>query len=78
MCLAKVCPAKISTYMILIVHLDVHRYFPKIFGPKENEPLNKKASMDALERLTAEVSSLTYMYSFIACHVVYFSIRPCQ
>ena len=37
-------------------HTRTHRYFPKIFGPKENEPLNKKASLDALEGLTTEVN----------------------
>ena len=49
------CDAVVS----LCAHIHhVRRYFPKIFGPKENEPLNKKASIDALEGLTTEVNTL--------------------
>ena len=33
------------------------RYFPKIFGPQENEPLNSVATMAAFEKLTEEVCS---------------------
>ena len=45
-----------STCTLECTHTRTHRYFPKIFGPKENEPLNKKASLDALEGLTTEVN----------------------
>ena len=44
----------------LFVVLFLHSYFPRIFGPHENEPLNKKASMDALECLTTEVQEHDY------------------
>ncbi|XP_012276506.1 5-oxoprolinase [Orussus abietinus] len=32
-------------------------YFPKIFGPDENEPLDKQRSMEAFTKLTEEINS---------------------
>ena len=32
------------------------RYFPKIFGPDEDEPLNQPATMEAFQRLTEQVN----------------------
>ncbi|XP_049939893.1 5-oxoprolinase [Schistocerca serialis cubense] len=32
-------------------------YFPKIFGPTENEPLDKKATISEFEKLTAEINN---------------------
>ena len=46
-------------------------YFPKIFGPKENEPLDRGATIKAFEAMTSEVSK----------HFLLFSIRvtpPCH
>lgn len=34
------------------------QYFPKIFGPKENEPLDKDGTMKGLKRITDEVREL--------------------
>lgn len=31
-------------------------YFPKIFGPNENEPLDKSRTMEAFSKLTLEAS----------------------
>ncbi|KAK3853136.1 hypothetical protein Pcinc_040305 [Petrolisthes cinctipes] len=33
------------------------QYFPKIFGPKENEPLDKKSTLSAFRKITKEVNS---------------------
>ncbi|KAG7171174.1 5-oxoprolinase-like [Homarus americanus] len=33
------------------------QYFPKIFGPKENEPLDKESTLKAFKRITDEVNS---------------------
>ncbi|XP_045604599.1 5-oxoprolinase [Procambarus clarkii] len=33
------------------------QYFPKIFGPKENEPLDKESSMEAFKKLADQVNS---------------------
>ena len=33
-------------------------YFPKIFGPKENEPLDKAATRRAFEKLLHEVYNI--------------------
>lgn len=30
-------------------------YFPKIFGPKENEPLDKESTLSAFKHITEEV-----------------------
>lgn len=32
-------------------------FFPKIFGPKENEKLNKEASLQAVQKLTEEINA---------------------
>jgi 5-oxoprolinase (ATP-hydrolysing) len=32
-------------------------YFPKIFGPNENEPLDYEATKKAFEALTAEINA---------------------
>lgn len=37
----------------------IYRYFPKIFGPKENEPLNKQATMEIFQTMTNEVTDTT-------------------
>ena len=33
-------------------------YFPKIFGPKENEPLDKKQTMKAFQQVAKEVKKI--------------------
>ena len=43
----------------------IFRYFPKIFGPKEDEQLNEKATMDAFEQLTLEVICNCYTYLYV-------------
>ncbi len=32
-------------------------YFPKIFGPKENEPLDYESTRNAFEKLTSEINA---------------------
>lgn len=36
------------------------RYFPKIFGPGQDEPLDKQGSYKAFQELSDEVSSFVY------------------
>ena len=44
-------------------HVSICRYFPKIFGPDDNEPLNNQKATEAFQVLTNEVSDKwSYMY----------------
>lgn len=43
------------------MHTYVHRYFPKIFGPNEDQPLDKQMTIREFEKLTIEVNIL-HMY----------------
>lgn len=40
----------------LILGRLLPEYFPKIFGPNENEPLDKAKTIEAFERLTSQVN----------------------
>lgn len=39
----------------LILGRILPEYFPKIFGPQENEPLDKKATLEAFRQLERKV-----------------------
>lgn len=44
------------------------RYFPKIFGPGQDEPLDKQRSYKAFQELSDEVSSFVYwMFRLLFC-----------
>lgn len=34
-------------------------YFPKIFGPRENEPLDTNATLDEIKKLTTEINEFS-------------------
>ena len=40
-------------------------YFPKIFGPKENESLDKTRTLEAFSKLTDEVIIYSFVLNFI-------------
>jgi len=49
---------------ILYLHFNLWcRYFPKIFGPNEDQPLDKESTVKEFDKLTAEV--YTYLMLFI-------------
>jgi 5-oxoprolinase (ATP-hydrolysing) len=45
-------------------------YFPKIFGPSENEPLDKAATSEAFYKLTEEVDD-SHEFCMFVCFMVY-------
>ena len=44
-------------------------HFPKIFGPNEDQPLDKKATLEAFDKLTEEVRVCTSVWDLCACAV---------
>lgn len=42
------------------------QYFPKIFGPKENEPLDKESTQQAFGKLANEVFEVLTIYECVS------------
>lgn len=53
-CYKKGGPLAVTDANLALGRLLPH-YFPKIFGPKENEPLDKKRTMEAFKQVAKEV-----------------------
>lgn len=51
-------------------------YFPKIFGPKENESLDAEATRKAFAELTKEINQ--YLSTFLGCIVVITEIQQAK
>lgn len=53
-CYKKGGPLAVTDANLALGRLLPH-YFPKIFGPKENEPLDKKRTMETFRQVAKEV-----------------------
>lgn len=56
-CYKKGGPLTVTDANLLLGRL-IPDFFPKIFGPRENEPLDSEATRDAFHRLTRQVNEL--------------------
>ncbi|CAH2057356.1 unnamed protein product, partial [Iphiclides podalirius] len=55
-CYRKGGPLTVTDANLLLGRL-LPEYFPKIFGPNENEPLDKQATVEAFKKITEEINS---------------------
>ena len=46
----------VKLYIFILPGRLLPEYFPKIFGPNENEPLDKEATTEAFKKLTDEIN----------------------
>lgn len=63
MCYKKGGPLAVTDANLVLGRLLPH-YFPKIFGPQENEPLDKDSVIKAFKKITNEVSSVMFCFRF--------------
>lgn len=60
-CYKKGGPLAVTDANLVLGRLLPH-YFPKIFGPQENEPLDKDSVIKAFKKITNEVSPVLSLY----------------